>query len=209
MRPFSYTNKFGKTYYLHLVRLADGRTRHVMRTQAEGAVCKLPAGLEIRENVHGHVAVRRERAPQFTSLEEKLLRAALERYRPFAYELDIDGRAATVYASAEDRKCFLESLDADFADGFADALTKTLAKRYPPELVQMFRARRKQQNSKRPRYYPLLRFVITDKRERRFAIERVCFTGESSWIRLDVLPLTVALTKYLPHLGRDTFFDLI
>ena len=95
------------------------------------------------------------RAPQFTSLEEKLLRAALARYRPFAYELDIDGRAATVYASAEDRKCFLESLDADFADGFADALTKTLAKRYPPELVQMFRARRKQQNSKATALLPL------------------------------------------------------
>lgn len=73
----------------------------------------------------------------------------------------------------------------------------------------MFRARRKRQGDKRPRFYPLLRFVLTDRRQRLFAVERVCFTGEASWIRLEVLPLSVAVMKYLPHLGRDSFFDLI
>jgi len=209
MKPFSYPNKRGQTYYLHVVSRADGRTGYVMRTRKAGAAAGLPKGSEIRENVHGGVSVRRRRPRRFTPLEEKLLLTAMERVRPFAYELDIDGRAATVYASAEDRKCFLESLDAEFADGFADALTKALAKRYSPELVAMFRARRKEQNAKRPRFYPLLRFVIADKRERRFAVERVCFSGESSWIRLETLPLAAALMKYLPHLGRDSFFALI
>ncbi len=134
---------------------------------------------------------------------------ALEQLRPFAYELDIDGRMATVYASAQDRKCFAESLDADFADGFADALTKTLAKSYSSDLVAMFRARRREQNAKRPQFYALLRFVIADNRKRLFAVERVCFTGESSWVRLEVMPLSAAVMKYLPHLGRDSFFDLI
>jgi len=209
MEPFSYTNKYGQTYYLHRVRGASGRTSRVMRTCANGAACSLPDGYEVRENVHGQVSVRRERARQFTELEEHLLRSAMERFRPFAYALDVEGTAATVYASAEDRKCFLESLDAEFADGFADALTKALAKRYSPELVNMFRARRKERNARRPRYYPLLRFVVTDKRQRRFAVERVCFSGESSWIRLEVLPLPAAVMKYLPHLGRDSFFDLV
>jgi hypothetical protein len=209
MKPFSYRNKLGQAYYLHLVRLAGGRNLHVMRTQAEGALAKLPADLEIRENVHGHVSVRRLRPPRFTGPEQKMLRTALKHYRPFAYELDIDDRAATVYASAEDRKCFLESLDAEFAEGFADALAKALAKRYSPELMQMFRARREQQKSKQPRYYPLLRFVIVDPRDRRFAVERVCFTGEHSWLRLELLPLSAAVMKYLPHLGQDSFFDLI
>ena len=129
--------------------------------------------------------------------------------RPFAYLLDIDGKTATVYASAEDRKCFLESLDAEFAEGFAEALHKALAKRYSPELVDIFRARRKERNARRPRYYPLLRFVLVDARERRFSVERVCFSGQSDWIRLEVLPLSAAVMKYLPHLGRDSFFDLI
>jgi hypothetical protein len=209
MGAFSYTNRHGKTYHLHWVRCADNRVACVMRQDGDGAATHLPEGYEVRENIHGHVFVRRQRVPQFGALEEQLLHQALERYRPFAYELDIDGRAATVYASAEDRKCFLESLDADFANGFADALTKALAKRYSPDLVEMFRAKRKQQNARRLKFYPLLRFVVADRRERRFSVERVCFTGESSWVRLEVLPLSLALEKYLPHLGTDTFFDLI
>jgi len=209
MEPFSYTNKYGRTYYLHSVRGAGGHAIHVMRICADGAIVDLPAGLEVRENVHGQVSVRRRRARRFTELEEQLLRSALERFRPFAYALDIEGRAATVYASAEDRKCFLESLDAEFAAGFADALTKALAKRHCPELVNMFRARRREQEARRPKYYPLLRFVLMEKQQRRFAVERVCFSGESSWIRLEVLPLSAAVMKYLPHLGRDSFFDLV
>jgi hypothetical protein len=180
-----------------------------MRTDRDGALAELPADLEVRENVHGQVSVRRKRPRHFSKLEKQLLESAMEQFRPFAYVLDIEGKAATVYASAEDRKCFLESLDAEFAEGFAEALNKALAKRYSPELVDMFRARRKEENAKRPRFYPLLRFVLADKRERRFAVERVAFSGESSWIRLEVLSLPAALTKYLPHLGRQSFFDLI
>jgi hypothetical protein len=208
MMSRAYKNRYGRVFYVHAVRRPDGRLRYVMQTRAAGGT-RLPAGFEIRENVHGRVTVRRVRPRRFNPLEEQLLLKALEQFRPFAYELDIDGRAATVYASAEDRRCFLESLDAEFAEGFAEALTKALAKRFSPELIEMFRARRKQQNEKRPRYYPLLRFVIVDRRERRFAVERVCFTGESSWIRLEILRLPAAVMKYLPHLGRDSFFDLI
>lgn len=209
MKRFSYTNRHGTIYHLHTVRGSDGRTCYVMRGSGKGAIAALPSGFEVRENVHGQVSIRRVRPRQITKMEEHLLRTAMENLRPFAHLLDIDGKAATVYASAEDRKCFLESLDAEFADGFADALTKTLAKRYSPELVDMFRARRRQQTARRPRYYPLLRFVLADRRARRFAVERVCFTGENSWIRLEVLPLTAAVMKYLPHLGRDSLFDLI
>jgi hypothetical protein len=202
-------NCHGETYYLHALRRREGHVTHVMRKRAEGALSALPEGYEIRENVHGQVSVRRARPRSFTEAESHLLGSQVERLRPFAYKLDIDDRAATVYASALDRKCFTESLDAEFANGFADALTKALAGRYSPDLVAMFRARRKEESPKRPRFYPLLRFVIKDNDRRLFAVERVCFTGDSAWVQLDVLPLTAAMLKYLPHLGRDSFFDLI
>jgi hypothetical protein len=143
MRRFKYTNALGREYYVHRVQCVDGRARYVMRVSAEGALAKLPPTHEVRENVHGRVTVRRERLPKITPLEQRLLRTALEGKRPLAYRLDVDGRAATVYASADDRKCFLESLDAEFAEGFADALSKMLSQRYPQELVQMFRDRQK------------------------------------------------------------------
>ena len=209
MAPFSYTNQYGVTYYLHYVCGTDGRTYYVMRRSAAGAAGQLPPGFEVHETVSGRVAVRRIRPPQLTTLERQLLRSAMEDLRPYAYLLDIDSKTATVYASAEDRQCFLKSLDAEFADGFAAALTKTLAPQYSLELVELFRARRKQQKARQPRYYPLLRFVLAARHPRRFAVERVCFSGEDSWIRLEILPLAAAVMKYLPHLGKDSFFDLI
>ena len=209
MKLYSYTNSCGDTYYLHVVRLGKGRTVHVMRKRPDGALPALPEGYEVRENIRGQVSVRRRRPRAFTEAEEGLLCVQMKRLRPFAYRLDFAGRAATVYASAQDRKCFSGSLDAEFANGFADALTKALAGRYSPELVAMFRARRKEKGAKCPRFYPLLRFVLEDKDKRLFAVERVCFTGDCEWLRIDVMPLWPAIQKYLPHLGRDSFFDLI
>jgi len=209
MRSFSYTNAYGDTYYLHILRRGKGHTACVMRKQASGAVAVLPEGYEVRENVQGQVSVRRKQERGFTEAEEQLLSCQLKRLRPFAYRLDVTGPAATIYASALDRKCFADSLDAEFANGFADALTKTLAGRYSPDLVALFRARRKDKNAKRPRFYPLLRLVLADEERRRFAVERVCFTGDSGWMRLEVMALSSAMLKYLPHLGKDSFFDLI
>lgn len=209
MKPSSYTNCHGESYYLHAIRRETGRIIHVMRKKADGALPHMPDGYEVRESVQGRLSVRRVRPRSLTEAEEFLLAGQVKRLRPFAYKLDIDGPAATVYASALDRKCFTESLDAEFANGFADALTKALAGRYSPDLVAMFRARRKEKDAKRSRFYPLLRFVVSDKDKRLFAVERVCFTGDSAWARLEVLPLTAAMLKYLPHLGRDSFFDLI
>jgi hypothetical protein len=48
-----------------------------------------------------------------------------------------------------------------------------------------------------------------DTETRRFAVERVCFSGDSGWMRLEVTALTAAMMKYLPHLGKDSFFDLL
>lgn len=209
MTTFSHTNRHGAVYYVHRVHRGNRPAGYVMRRQLRGALESLPEGYEIRENVHGQVSVRRRRVRRFTVVEDRLLRSALRGYRPFAYELDIEGNAATIYTSAEDRKCFLESLDADFAEGFAEALASALKKRYSSVLIDLFRERGRKPATTRLRFYPLLRFVIAKNNPRRFAIERVCFTGDTDWVRLEVLPLNAALVKYLPHLGRDTFFDLL
>ncbi len=207
--PYCYTNRHGDGWYIHRRKQTSGRARFVMRMAKVGALRVVPEGYEIRENVHGKVSVRRHRTQQWTVFEAQLLRSALAHQRPVAYALDVDGATATVYASADDHKCFMQSLDAEFADGFADALDETLRSRFPPELVQMFRAQRCRPATGRPRYFPLLRFVIIDTRQRRFAVERVCFTGDRSWMRLDVMALSAAVLKYIPHLGRDSFFSLM
>jgi hypothetical protein len=209
MTPFSFTNHYGQTYYLHRKRRSDGRIVYALRTSATNATGVLPDSLEVRENVQGRVSVRQHRVRQIAEREAQLLEAALAQSRPFAYRLDVDGRAATIYASAADRHCLSESVEADFAEGFSQALRTLLTKRYAPELIALFRERRQEERGRRPRYYPVMRFVLADKEQRLFSVERVCFTGESSWVRLEILSLPAALMKYLPHLGRDSFFDLL
>jgi len=152
-----------------------------------------------------------------------LIRQKLADLPTFAHACEAWGGIITVYASARDRALFTESLDAEFADGFAAALEEFFAKRHGRELAEWFRARRTSRTDvsiagnsppvkpgtprSGERYFPLLRFRLARRRERLFRIERVCFVGDRRWQALETLPLHEAADKYLPHLGRATFFD--
>jgi hypothetical protein len=56
-----------------------------------------------------------------------------------------------------------------------------------------------------------MRFQLVDKDQRLFAVERMTYRGEGGWHSLlwhgEALPELAR--KYLPHLGRDSFFELV
>lgn len=210
MNPYVYLNKYGDRYTIHACTLAKGRKpRFVMRKRVENGLPKIPAGYEIRENVHGQVFIRLRRPTGLLSEEVVLLREAMRRYETRGYALDIERNAATIFASSLDSRRFAEIFDDVFAEGFESALAEKLPGDFTPELRRMFREHRRSENSKRPKYYPLLRFVNIDKKERMFSVERVCFTGASDWLTLEKMPLPAALMKYLSRLGDDSLFDLL
>jgi len=206
--PFVHTNRHGVRFHVRAVRDRRGRHVLVMGTSPEGSLQTLPSGYEVRENVHGHVSIRRKGRSRIRTQEEWMVRACVARLKPFAHAVGAEDSSITIYASALDRKCFAGSLDAEFADGFAAALNDALGKRYGGELVEMFRANRRSGKDGKARFYPLLRFRLKDRRRRIFYVERVCFSGDTSWLVLGTMSLPAALMKYVPHLGRDTLFDL-
>jgi len=183
----------------------------------------LPKDAEILERLDGTVVAARRPAHCVRELETALIRQKLAALPTFAHACEAWGATITVYANARDRALFTESLDAEFADGFAAALEEFFAKRYGRELAEWIRARRTgrtdatidvdapraKPGTARPgeRYFPLLRFRLTGRRERKFRVERVCFAGDHRWKALETLPLHEAADKYLPHLGRASFFD--
>lgn len=58
--PFAYTNRRGRTYYLHAGTTKTGKPRYfVAKTIGTGALTALPAGFEIVESINGVVSVRR------------------------------------------------------------------------------------------------------------------------------------------------------
>jgi hypothetical protein len=60
-------------------------------------------------------------------------------------------------------------------------------------------------------YSPMMRFTLADEQTRQFAVDRWCFLGSID----DWFPLTAGgdlkrlVAKYCPHLGRDSFYELM
>jgi len=209
--PYCHKNRHGEVYYVDIRRPTGERKRYVMVKDRARAMDALPDGYEVRESINGHVSIGRRRARHIREAEESLVRAALRRIRPFAYELEVGRKSLTIFASSQDWKCFSESVDAEFSAGFAAALEEMFERRYGRELADLFRARRLRRDghSRRPRFYPLLRFELVDRTRRIFRVRRICFTGDSDWLDLQDLPLPAAVMRYVPHLGRDSFFNLM
>jgi hypothetical protein len=60
-------------------------------------------------------------------------------------------------------------------------------------------------------YAKQLRFELVDAEERLFVLERWCFRGSiDDWIFLDgPAPLSKLVGKYVGHLGKESFFELM
>jgi hypothetical protein len=157
------------------------------------------------------VSIGRTRSRQIHETEECLVRSALLRLRPNAYACEVRGKAITIHASAHDGKCFADSLDSEFSAGFAAALEEILERKHGKELADYFRAERLRRDGapKPQRFYPLLRFELEDRKHRAFWVKRIYFSGDQDWLALERLPLSAAVMKYVPHLGRESFFGLL
>jgi|GEM_PF-5011616 len=60
------------------------------------------------------------------------------------------------------------------------------------------------------RYSPVLRFVLSHKDTRTFTAHRWCWRGSvDGWLGMgDRSPLGALLSKYLPQLGQESFYEL-
>ncbi|MCC6694365.1 MAG: sel1 repeat family protein [Candidatus Hydrogenedentes bacterium] len=76
--PISYTNRKGKTYYLHAVTRKSGKTSYAMKLSEEGALTELPEGYSISESVNGQVSVGRAEPRTITEREEAEVTAILD-----------------------------------------------------------------------------------------------------------------------------------
>ena len=97
VKPVSYTNRKGKTYYLHAAVKKSGRTVYVMKTSPKGALTEVPQGYAITEGVNGEVAVGRPKPRQLTEQEETLVATQLECLGLGGYRCAAKGAYITIY----------------------------------------------------------------------------------------------------------------
>ncbi len=190
---FTYTNRLGRTFHLCAVNSRHGGRRLVMASSPLGEpLPALPAGWEVAESVNGTVSVRRAGNLRVTPQEIEQVRAALSAVpRLRAYRVDARGQEIVVHEPQTPNP--------------KDEVQRTASEMgvAPAALQRTLDARPR-------RYGPVLRFVLSDAQARLFTAHRWCWRGSvDGWLGLgDQSRLDELLTKYLPHLGRDSFYEL-
>jgi hypothetical protein len=191
-----YVNRRGERYYLLQGKTKTGKPKYyVSRKPAGVPVDQIPEGFELHEDPgRGLVSVRKTRPspilPDERDTLERLIRevAGMEYFR-----VDIQEGSLVVYTPSRDPATA------------ASVLTK------------LFGACGEEESSHREwignnsTYLPMFRFTLTDQEKRVFAVERWCFRGGiDGWFHLPGRKSLERLAQeYLPHLNKESFFELM
>jgi len=213
---FSYANRKGVTYFLHAGKTKTGKTRYAMKRSSDGALKELPDGYEVVENVNAKVSVRKVKPRQIEHLEEKLVRTALRSHGLSDYRIEIKGRQITIHEPMHDIDGMTNAFQAIVTGGL-DALgiplDRLLREQFGDEFVdghvQHRLDQQKQYVQEHQQYWPVFRFLLANEKTRTYAVERMYYSGEGGWHFLEEMPLAQAIDEFFPHLGKESFFDLI
>jgi hypothetical protein len=186
-----YVNRRGNRYYVLQGKTKSGKPKYFCaKTPGENPVEHLPAEFEIREDpTTAIVTVRRVRPSAILPIERDLLTRLMTELSNEQHAIvDVQGDALIVYTP---------NIDAGAASRMLG--TATNQRENQDRLIV---------NSQ---YTAMLRFRLTDREERLYALDRWCFSGSiDDWIfvaggkQLDALA-----AEYLPHLGQDTFYEMM
>lgn len=236
-QALQYTNRKGDTYYLHAATRRGGGRAYVLKRSSEGGLPALPPGFEIVENVNGLASVRRARERIISDREEALVRAALVK-RLARYRYEIKDATITIFEPDTDADELAELLGHNPFEtlplGHGAEVERRLRGQMGDSAVNDYLRQRREKLRARAEpmmhYGPVMRFRLADRGSRLdktksrlakckpglaagaprlFEVARMTYRGKGGWWTLDHLPLVAAVKKYVRHLGRESFFELI
>ena len=185
---FIHTTRRGTAYYLHTGPKRGGGVQHFLSTKKKGTLAAaLPEGFEIYETVNGLAFLRRKRPSAIRDEELAVVRGELAKHRgPMLHEIEVTGGVIVIH-EAEGAQDHWRALGALRPGIDLAALTRQFAQ-----------------------FMPVMRFALHDEERRLFAPERYCFRGSvDDWISIgETAAITALARKFIPHLGKDTFYEL-
>lgn len=195
-RAYCHVNRMGDAYYLQAKTEKLGQMKYSFARKLTGSpVEHLPAGYEVRESPEsGQVVIRRFKPSAIRPEEKELLEKTIrEQTDDVLFIVDVEDKAMIVYTSDMD------------ADVRIDLLR---------QIVPMDAATAKSMKADmlaNARFVKTMRFTLVDAEHRQFKMERWCFKGSiDDWYFIDGdMPLPDLARKYVQHLGKDSFFDLM
>jgi hypothetical protein len=185
-----YTNRRGQTYFLHEGKTRGGKPSLYFSTKAEGnPAAAVPTGYEIYEKPHGQVFLRKSRPCSIRDEELALVRDLTRRLAGTS-NLLVQAEGDDIIVHAADPPRITREMDDAFG-GMGALLAQQLAAD--------------------ARLDPALRFTLADAATRRFSVSRWCYRGGTEhWTYpLDDGPLEAMVRKFAPHVGKESFFDLM
>jgi hypothetical protein len=186
-----YTNRKGKTYYLHVgkTKLGNSRYHFSMEPPAE-FVKEIPEGYEIYENPNAQVFLRKIVLNEILDEEMAILEKELGAYaKPTKCIIDTKGKVITIF--------------------WTDQGGSKMG-----ELSSLFgMARMAEFYGSNAYFTPIFRFTLVDPQERLFIAERFCFRGSiDDWMHLlggGPDSLQTLVERYVRHLGEESFYELM
>ena len=190
-----YVNRKGEEYFLFEGRTKTGKPKYFCsrKEAAKGdRLAEMPADYEWRESPQDAVvSVRKQRETLISDGEQAAVAEAIRSLAELStFFVDIDGPALIVYLPDRD-------------PGDVDRLMQLLGVPLSESMGSWTAAH--------GRYSPTYRFELVDREQRLFTIERWCYRSWVDGWRLlsSGAPLSRHLEKYVPHLGQESYFDLM
>jgi hypothetical protein len=161
-------------------------------------VDEIPDSYEITESVNGVVSLSKVR-PQFLSEQEiTIVKSALQEHpQTKKYRLDIKSKEITIY----------EQVGPDMQE-IATMLATEFG--FPGLITDDFNRRMEEKHNIYTQYTPIMKFILSDRKNRLFRAERMCYLGSvDDWIDIEHNKTIEELADALiPTLGTGDFFEL-
>lgn len=189
----NHRNRKGILYHLGQATTRTGKPRYFFSPRApQEPVLSIPDGFEISESVNGVVSLRKAVLQPIGPKELRLVQAAIDRHdRLKGHRVDSSGKVVTVYEPFG----FLSEV---FTQSTAD---RAVNSPHPDCVFQAVESR--------SHYSPVMRFVLVDRNLREFEVQRMCYRSSiDGWLTLDRGDLRNMAKKYIPYVGRASFFEL-
>ena len=191
-----YTNQKGQVYFLHQGKTKTGKPKYYFSMKGGSELIEtIPDRYEVYENANAQVFLIREQPKAITDDERLFIEEQVSKIRVNRnYRIDIKGKVITIYESNEN--------------------TRELRRMF--EELSMYRSRQTTENELlklldlSTTYSPLMRFILEDEEKRLFSVQRYCFRGSvDDWIQIGgAQHLKAVVEKFIPHLGKESFFEL-
>jgi hypothetical protein len=191
--PIEYVNRKGDRYFLLQGKTKTGKPKYYAARRPGLFADEMPEGYEFYEHPEqAIVSVRKIPTTAITAQEREALTAlARSLVSRASCIVDIEDDSLIVYA----------------AEGVPTGLNTALSRLLPLE-KQVDAAKLL---GKFAIYQAMLRFTLIDAETRSFAVDRWCFRGSiDDWFPLGGgKDLETLARRFLPHLGKESFFELM